>query len=86
MVKPVLSVAAMVALAACSGGGSGARDLRNDGSGPNEFLVETYKPLVMPGTLTTLPVPTPGGANRADPTPVANAVAAMGGNPNAAAN
>lgn len=70
----------MLLLAACStdpqlmtlGGGN---------SGPDEFAIVPTKPLTMPTDLNALPAPTPGGGNITDPTPQADAVAALGGNP-----
>lgn len=50
---------------------------------PDEFLVLPTKPLEMPGDYAALPTPTPGGDNLADPTPHEDAVAALGGNPDA---
>ncbi|WP_076486022.1 MULTISPECIES: DUF3035 domain-containing protein [Rhodobacter] len=55
--------------------------LRSATSGPDEFGILPTKPLEMPEDLAMLPDPTPGGANIADPTPEADAVAALGGNP-----
>lgn len=49
--------------------------------GPDEFAILPNKPLEVPTDLAALPEPTPGGANRADPTPQADAVAALGGKP-----
>lgn len=48
---------------------------------PDEFAILPTKPLSMPSDLAVLPEPTPGGANITDPTPQADAVAALGGNP-----
>jgi len=48
---------------------------------PDEFAVLPTKPLTMPEDVASLPAPTPGGANITDPTPQADAVAALGGNP-----
>ncbi|MEL7150083.1 MAG: DUF3035 domain-containing protein [Pseudomonadota bacterium] len=48
--------------------------------GPDEFAVLPTKPLELPENLAALPEPTPGGANRTDPTPEADAIAALGGN------
>jgi hypothetical protein len=53
--------------------------MKSDGAGPDEFLVLPSKPLEAPENYTDLPVPTPGGANRTDPTPEADAIAALGG-------
>lgn len=50
--------------------------------GPDEFAILPNKPLQPPVDYTALPQPTPGGANLVDPTPNADAVAALGGNPN----
>ncbi|WP_347265773.1 DUF3035 domain-containing protein [Paracoccus sp. (in: a-proteobacteria)] len=50
-------------------------------SSPDEFAILPTKPLQMPTDLAMLPTPTPGGANLTDPTPDADAVAALGGNP-----
>ncbi|MBT8413153.1 MAG: DUF3035 domain-containing protein [Boseongicola sp.] len=49
--------------------------------GPDEFAVLPTEPLVIPEDLAALPTPTPGGNNRTDPTPRADAIAALGGNP-----
>lgn len=49
---------------------------------PDEFAILPTKPLEMPpDVMAALPEPTPGGANRVDPTPQADAVAALGGRP-----
>jgi hypothetical protein len=58
-------------------------NLRNTESGPDEFSVVPTRELELPGT-ADLPPPTPGGFNRADPTPEADAIAALGGNIDAA--
>lgn len=74
----VLSLSVVV-LAACSGDGR----LMNltSGDGPDEFAIIPTKTLQMPPDLNQLPPPTPGGGNITDPTPEADAVAALGGNP-----
>ncbi len=56
-------------------------NLRSSTSGPDEFGILPTKPLAMPESLAELPAPTPGGTNITDPTPRADAVAALGGNP-----
>ncbi|MAC77998.1 MAG: hypothetical protein CML66_08020 [Rhodobacteraceae bacterium] len=66
-------------LSACSGN-DGLRQLNRPPRGPDEFKVLPSKPLQEPDSYTFLPAPTPGGANRTDPTPDADAVAALGGN------
>ncbi len=53
----------------------------NDGEGPDEFGILPTKPLEAPEDYSLLPTPTPGGRNLVDPTPEADAVAALGGNP-----
>lgn len=83
MGKLILSVGLMLTLAACAGGDRGLRDLRSAGGGPDEFRVMPMGALILPSDLNNLPQPTPGGTNITDPTPVADAVAVMGGNPNA---
>lgn len=50
--------------------------------GPDEFAILPGKPLTQPDSYTALPQPTPGGTNRTDQTPLADATIALGGNPN----
>ena len=57
------------------------RDMRPTSGKPQEFAIVPNKPLQTPDSLSQLPPPTPGGANRTDLTPKADAVAALGGNP-----
>lgn len=73
-----------LALAACSNK-NGLKQVRHNGNGPDEFLVLPSKPLTQPDNYSALPAPTPGGANRVDVNPKAEAVAALGGNPNGSA-
>ncbi|MEL7343337.1 MAG: DUF3035 domain-containing protein [Pseudomonadota bacterium] len=49
--------------------------------GPDEFAILPAKPLEEPEDYASLPAPTPGGSNLTDPTPEADLVAALGGNP-----
>lgn len=75
-------VVAVAALAGCSRTDAPQlMNLRNSGTGPDEFAVLPGKPLKMPADLSALPAPTPGLPNRTDPTPRADAVAALGGDP-----
>lgn len=70
---------AVLGLTACGSQG-GLRDMRNPSGGPDEFSVVPGAPLELPETLA-LPTPTPGGQNRTDATPNADAIAALGGSP-----
>lgn len=75
-------IALVFALGACAGGNGEPRKLRHfktNAAGPEEFAVLPIKPLQMPGNLNELPTPTPGSANITDPTPMADAVASLGG-------
>ncbi|MCZ4352832.1 DUF3035 domain-containing protein [Roseovarius aestuarii] len=79
----ILIAIAVLALAGC---GRGDRDvtltrIKNTGNGPDEFSVLPSKPLQTPESYNALPAPTPGSANLVDPNPIAEGVAAMGGNP-----
>lgn len=74
---------AVLTLAACGGDANLIR-MRSTGNGPDEFATVPQQPLQMPPSLNDLPTPTPGGANRTDLNPSAEAIAALGGNPNAA--
>lgn len=76
---------ALLALVACSSGPPQLMNPRNTESGPDEFAVLPTAPLEMPESFANLPEPTPGAQNRADPTPEADAIAALGGNPGRAA-
>ncbi len=76
------SVLAMILVAACGNTDRPLRDLRPAGAGPDEFAVIPADPLEIPDTFT-LPAPTPGGVNRADPTPNADAIQALGGSASA---
>ncbi len=81
---PVFMVA-VLALSACSNGVPTLMNLRNTEAGPDEFAIVPTRELELPADRASLPTPTPGGANRADPTPEADAIAALGGNINRAA-
>lgn len=76
MISAMLGATAL--LAACSSDPH-LMSVRSDT--PDEFSVVPSKPLNMPPDLNMLPAPTPGGGNLTDPTPDADAVAALGGNP-----
>ncbi|CAM3155369.1 Beta-barrel assembly machine subunit BamF [Paracoccus aminovorans] len=70
----------MLGLAACSTDPH-LMNISSGRSSPDEFAILPTKPLQMPTDLAALPAPTPGGSNVTDPTPQADAVAALGGNP-----
>ena len=57
-------------------------DLRTNSGKPEEFSIIPGKPLQEPESFAELPAPTPGGTNRTDQTPLKDAVAVLGGNPN----
>lgn len=78
-----IAFATVLVLSACGGGDKEPRlmHLRSATQGPDEFAILPTKPLQMPEDLAALPAPTPGGINLTDPTPEADAVAALGGNP-----
>jgi len=67
-------------LAAC--GNRPMMNLTSSQQGPDEFGIVPGKPIVIPDDLTALPPPAiPGTGSRTDPTPNADAVAALGGSP-----
>ncbi len=70
----------VLTLAACSGNDGRLMNIRNTEAGPDEFAVLPTEPLEIPTDLASLPTPTPGGTNRVDPNPEADAIAALGGN------
>lgn len=56
-------------------------NIRSQTRSPDEFTILPTKPLQLPEDIASLPEPTPGGTNITDPTPEADAIAALGGNP-----
>jgi hypothetical protein len=82
-----IAVCAVLALSACGNVFGGDKkdpkllNIRSASRSPDEFTILPTKALQMPDDLMTLPEPTPGGENITDPTPEADAVAALGGNP-----
>lgn len=81
MLKAATFILIALSLAGCSS--RGLMDLRTDSEGPDEFLILPSKELVVPDNLAALPEPTPGGANRTDQNPQGDAIAALGGRPEA---
>ena len=77
----LVAILALGALGACSMGERDItlHDLRTNSGKPEEFGILPGKPLQTPDTYARLPEPTPGGSNLTDPTPKADAVAALGG-------
>ena len=76
----MMGAVALFGVAAC-GGDAKLTNLDRGARSPDEFSVLPTKPLSMPPDLAVLPAPTPGGGNITDPTPMADAVGALGGNP-----
>jgi len=77
-----IALLATLALGACASNRTPElMNLRSDSAGPDEFGILPTKPLEMPDSLSELPPPTPGGSNITDPTPEADAMAALGGKP-----
>ena len=79
--KTVLTLLVATFVAGCGG-----RDdvtlskIRHTGNGPDEFSFIPGKPLQTPEDLASLPAPNPGGANLTDQNPLADGLAALGGN------
>ena len=78
---PAIAVAMVLTLGACGNrdGAPSLMNIRSATSGPDEFGIIPPRPLEMPEDIAALPEPTPGGANRTDRDPQAEAVAALGG-------
>ncbi len=70
-----------LALAACNN--TGLRDIRSDGTGPDEFAIAPVKPLEAPASYSQLPPPTPGQANLTDRSALNEGIVAFGGRPQA---
>ncbi|HKL65663.1 MAG TPA: DUF3035 domain-containing protein [Roseovarius sp.] len=81
--KTVLMLMAAALVAGCSGARDdevSLRKIKHKGNGPDEFSIIPGKPLEMPEDVVALPEPVPGGPNRTDQDPVADGIAALGGN------
>lgn len=80
--RRAMTLVMVLALAACTRGEPDLIRFRATNDGPDEFSVLPTQPLTLeelPADVSSLPSPTPGGGNLTDPTPVANAYAALGG-------
>lgn len=77
--RAVAVIGVLFTVSACAD--NGLRQVRPTGDGPDEFLVHPVKPLQEPDNYSALPPPTPGGVNRTDTNPNADAIVALGGNP-----
>ena len=77
MRRAALLILISLALSACAN--KGLRDLRTNGDGPDEFMIQPSKPLEAPANYTDLPTPTPGQANLTDRSAVDEGIAAFGG-------
>ncbi len=86
--RVVLAIAgaALLSVAGCGSSDKMPRlmNVRSDSPGPDEFSIVPPKALAMPEDLADLPAPTPGGSNRTDANPDADAIVALGGKPGAA--
>ncbi|MBC7476556.1 MAG: DUF3035 domain-containing protein [Pseudorhodobacter sp.] len=71
----------LVLLTACGTAHEAPRlmNLRAGADGPDEFAILPPKALANPTDMSALPEPTPGGSNRTDQNPEADAIAALGG-------
>ncbi len=75
-----LALIGAMGLSACGGKNDlNLMNIRSSTGGPDEFAILPGKPLQTPDFTAALPSPAPGGANLTDPTPNADAVAALGG-------
>ena len=67
-------------LSACSERTPTLFNLQKTDRTPDEFSILPSQPLQTPESFAELPPPTPGGSNRTDRQPQAEAIAALGGN------
>ncbi len=74
----------LLALTACADKDPSLMNIRSDT--PDEFSILPTKPLEEPEDYESLPAPTPGGTNRADVNPFADAAVALGGSEEAVVN
>lgn len=76
-----MAVALLLVVGACTSGPPRTMHIGRGMTSPDEFAILPGKPIQTPPSYNALPAPTPFGGNRADATPTADAVAALGGNP-----
>ena len=72
-----LCTALVLVLAGC--GNTNLRKMESDDKGPEEFTVVPLKPLEQPSDYATLPKPKNAAPSITDPTPIADAITALGG-------
>lgn len=80
-IKAIIAGLIALTLAGCSRETVTLHTMRSTDRGPEEFSIVPVKALEQPQNYAELPAPTPGAANLADHTPVADAVVALGGRP-----
>lgn len=76
-----IALVGLVALAACERSDPRLLNIAKASRAPDEFSILPSNALEAPEDFSTLPVPTPGGTNRTDKRPLADAIVALGGNP-----
>lgn len=81
VLRLLLTGVAVLTVAACSSKDPDLMRFRNTTDQPDEFTVVPARPLEAPSDTSVLPTPTPGSGNRADQTPITDAIAALGGSP-----
>jgi hypothetical protein len=74
-----IAAAAAATLAGCARQEPRLFNIRAQDRTPDEFAILPTRPLEQPPSYAALPPPTPGGVNRTDPQPEAEAIAALGG-------
>ena len=72
-----LCTALVLVLAGC--GNTNLRKMESDDKGPEEFTVVPLKPLEQPSDYAALPKPENAAPSITDPTPIADAITALGG-------
>lgn len=78
MRKAAIAAMLLLTLSACASE-QGLHRFDAGRTGPDEFTVLPSRPLEMPASFAALPPPSPGRTNLADPNPLGDAIAALGG-------